>query len=247
MKNLLFIIILISQSILSQSVFDKANNAYKQGNYQQAIDSYQSILKSKKHSSGIYFNMANCYYKLNQVAPAIYNYEKALLLNPKDKDIKTNLEFAKNRRIDDIKIVQTVGFEKLFKDITNMFNYNTWGYVIIILSFVFLLFFIGYYFSETTLAKRIFFVGIFGLPIIIIGAIFSALLEKSNREKFNPAIVFSESSSVKTEPKENAQEAFVLHEGTKVFILEEVDAFSKIILEDETEGWIYKKDIKTIK
>jgi len=128
-----------------------------------------------------------------------------------------------------------------------MFNYNTWGYVIIILSFVFLLFFIGYYFSETTLAKRIFFVGMFGLPIIIIGAIFSALLEKSNREKFNPAIVFSESSSVKTEPKENAQEAFVLHEGTKVFILEEVDAFSKIILEDETEGWIYKKDIKTIK
>jgi tetratricopeptide (TPR) repeat protein len=63
------------------------------GKYEQAIDAYGSVLKTNQHSSELYFNLGNCYYKLNKVAP-IYSYEKALVLSPNDKEVLNNLKFA---------------------------------------------------------------------------------------------------------------------------------------------------------
>jgi tetratricopeptide (TPR) repeat protein len=54
----------------------KGNALYKTGKYEQAI-AYGSVLKTNQHSSELYFNLGNCYYKLNKVALAIYSYEKA--------------------------------------------------------------------------------------------------------------------------------------------------------------------------
>jgi tetratricopeptide (TPR) repeat protein len=84
MKNLLFVLLFATSILFAQNGFEKGNKSYQKGNYQEAIIAYQSVIKSKKHSAELYFNLGNCYYKLNKVAPAIYNYEKALLLNPND-------------------------------------------------------------------------------------------------------------------------------------------------------------------
>ena len=129
MKNIIYILLFISQTFWAQSVFDKGNDQYRKGNYQEAISAYESILKGKKESCDLYFNLANSYYKLNKIAPAIYYYEKALLISPNDKDIRNNLKFAKNRTIDDIKETQKVGFEKFLRNFTGLFHYNTWGII----------------------------------------------------------------------------------------------------------------------
>jgi tetratricopeptide (TPR) repeat protein len=247
MKKLLYILILISQISLAQTAFESGNQLYQKEKYQAAINSYESILNSGKHSAEVYFNLGNCYYKLNKVAPAIYNFEKALLLNPNDKDIQTNLDFARKMTIDDIKVVPKVGFHKLIQDLTSNYHYDTWAWITVTLAFVFLLFFVGYYFSQTTILKRVFFIGMFLLLLAIAVSVSSAIYEKNHYEKEKPAIVFAEMTTVKSEPKNSSPDAFVLHEGAKVYVLESIANWKKIELTDETTGWIEADAIKELK
>lgn len=230
-----------------QSVFDKGNEHYRNGNYQEAIAAYESILKGKKESCDLYYNLANAYYKLDKVGPAIYYYEKALLISPNDKDIQNNLKFAKSKAIDDIKEIPKVGFEKFVQNITSSFHSDTWAKIAVGFSMLFLLFFVGYYFSETTLSKRIYFIGMFIVPFLLLLSVLAAWFEKNQDLNERPAIVFAESTSVLNEPRNNATEAFVLHEGTKVFVLESLDQWKKIQLTDESEGWILSDAIKELK
>jgi hypothetical protein len=169
------------------------------------------------------------------------------MIRPNDKDIKNNLKFAKAKTIDEIKEIPKVGFEKFLQSFTGLFHYDTWSYIAIGFSFVFLLFFIGYYFSQSSLYKRVFFVGMFVIPFLLFFSLFAAWFEKEQDESVRPAIVFAEVITVKNEPRENATDAFVLHEGTKVFVLETVENWKKIQLTDETEGWITNEAIKELK
>jgi tetratricopeptide (TPR) repeat protein len=247
MKNLLYIVLLTTQVFFAQNGFENGNALYQKGKYQEAITAYESVFRTKKQSAELYFNIGNCYYKLNKVAPAIYNYEKALLLNPTDAEIQNNLKFAQKLQIDDIKTVEKVGFNKLIQDFTNTFHYNTWGGIAVGLSIVFLLFFVGYYFSQITVSKRLFFFGMFFVMLLLIVSVAAAIFEKNQYNKDQPAIVFSEVVSVKSEPKNGASDAFVLHEGTKVYVIESLDNWDKIQLTDGNEGWIENSAIKRLK
>lgn len=247
MKNVFYIIMLFTQLIWAQDNFEAGNKLYRQDKFEEAAKAYENVLKTKKHSAELYFNLGNAYYKLNKTAPAIYNYEKALLLNPGYSDAKNNLQFAQNMTIDEIKPVQQVGFGKIIHDFTASHTYDGWAKIAIGFSIIFLLFFIGYYFSAATLLKRIFFVGLFVALLGLVVSVASAIAEKSNYENDRPAIIFADRIGVKNEPKESADDAFVLHEGTKVQVIEVLDNWRKIQLVDEKEGWISKDAIKEIK
>lgn len=247
MKNIFYILLLTTQVFFAQNGFEKGNELYKAGKYEQAINAYGSVLKSNQHSSELYFNLGNCYYKLNKVAPAIYSYEKALVLSPNDREVINNLKFAQKRTIDEVKVVPKVGFAKLLRDFTGIYHYNTWAWIAIGLSISFLLAFLVYYFSETTLAKRISFFVMFALIVFIVIAAAAAFFEKSHYDNEKPAIVFAEIAEVRSEPQSGSSVVFVLHEGTKVFVEEEVDNWKKVQLTDGTEGWIENHAIKEVK
>ena len=247
MKNIFYILLLIFQISLAQNAFDQGNKFYEKENYQAAIKSYQSVGNTGKQSAELYFNLGNCYYKIQKVAPAIYNYEKALLLSPNDTEIKTNLEFARKMAIDDIKVIPKVGFSKLIQDFTAKYYYDTWAWIAVAFAFLFLLFFVGYYFSNLTVLKRVFFFGMFFWLLGIGLSTTSGFYEKGRMDNERPAIVFAETASVKSEPKISATDAFVLHEGTKVYILESIANWKKVELTDETTGWIEESAIKEIK
>lgn len=247
MKKFLYLFLLVSQPFFAQSAFEKGNELYKKEKYEEAAVLYEGIIRSGEHSAEVYFNLGNSYYKLHKVAPAVYNYEKALLLNPNDAEIKTNLKFAQKMAIDEIKIVPKVGFSKMIDDALDVFHYNTWAAIATGFSAVFLVFFIGYYFGSTSLTKRTFFIGMILALLILLISVFSAIYERNNYNNERPAIVFAEVASVKSEPKSAAPEAFQLHEGTKVFVLETQDKWRKVQLTDETEGWIEKDAIIELK
>ena len=247
MKNIFYISLLIFQVSLAQTDFNQGNKFYGKENYEAAITSYESVVNSGKQSAELYFNLGNCYYKLHKVAPAIYNYEKALLLSPNDTEIKTNLEFARKMAIDDIKVIPKVGFSKLIQDFTAKYYYDTWAWIAVAFVFLFLLFFVGYYFSHSTVFKRVFFFGMFFWLLGIGLSTASGFYEKGRMDNERPAIVFAETASVKSEPKISATDAFVLHEGTKVYILESIANWKKVELTDETTGWIEESAIKEIK
>lgn len=247
MKKIIFIILLTTQVFLAQTGFEKGNTLYQKGRYEQAISEYESVLAAKQHSAELYFNLGNCYYKLNKVAPAIYNYEKALVLNPDDTEIANNLKFAQKMQIDEIKVIPTVGFSKIVHDFASIFHYNTWAWISVGFSTLFLLCFIGYYFSKLTVTKRIFFFGMFGLLLLLLVSVSAAISEKNDFDNERPAIVFAEMVLVKSEPQKGSNTIFTIHEGTKVFVMETMENWRKIQLTDGTEGWIEKTAIKEVK
>lgn len=247
MKKLFYLFLIITHISGAQTAFEQGNQFYQKENYSAAINRFESILHSGKESAEVYFNLGNCYYKLHKVAPAIYNYEKALLLNPNDEEIKTNLEFARKMAIDDIKVIPKVGFNKLLSDLTSSYHYDTWAWIAIAFAFMFLGAFLGYYFSQTALVKRIFFFGMFVLLLGIALSTSSGIYEKNRINSEKPAIVFADSASVKSEPKLAATDAFVLHEGAKVYILESIANWKKVELTDETTGWIEENAIRELK
>ncbi len=247
MKNVFYLLFLIAQLSWAQNPFELGNQYYSKGKYDLAIQNYESIIASGKESAEVYFNLGNCYYKLHKVAPAVYNYEKALLLNPNDQEIKTNLDFARKMAIDDIKIIPKVGFHKLIQDFTSTYYYDTWAWIAVALALVFFLFFLGYYFSGTTLKKRIFFTGMFVVLLGIALSVSAGIFERNRLENEKPAIVFVETAPVKSEPKIASPDTFILHEGTKVYILESIANWKKIELTDETTGWIESSAIKELK
>ncbi|MEO8253893.1 MAG: tetratricopeptide repeat protein [Flavobacterium sp.] len=247
MKNILYILLLVSQVFFAQSGFEKGNDLYKNGKYEQAIDAYNAVLSSKKQSAELYFNLANCYYKLNKVAPAIYNYEKALVLSPDNIDMANNLKFAQKRTVDEIKVVPKVGFAKLLRDFTGQYHYNTWAWIAVAFSILFLISFLGYYFSGSAIIKRLFFFGMFVILVLLLLSVSSAVFEKSHFKNERPAIVFSEMTEVKSEPQNRAKTIIILHEGTKVFVEKKLENWKKVQLTDGTEGWIASDAIREVK
>lgn len=247
MKNVVYIALLFIAQLVTAQNFEQGNALYKKGDYAGAAAQYEGILKEGKESAEVYFNLGNAYYKQSKVAPAIFNYEKALLLDPGNKDVQVNLGFAQKMTIDQIKATPKVGFSKTMYNATGVYHYNTWAWVAVSFSVFFLLLFVGYYLARTTIIKRVFFIGMFLAVFGIVLSLISAMYVKSQKSHENYAIVFPEVVTLKAEPRENAQDAFILHEGTKVNVLETVDKWKKVKLADDNIGWIPKESIKSIK
>ncbi len=250
MKQLLTIGLFIISGVLfsqNETLFKRGNDLYNDGKYAEAIDIYSKIIESGKHSAEVYFNLGNAHYKLNNIAPSIYNYEKALLLSPNDNEIKNNIAFARNMTIDAIDVVPEVGFSKILKTIINTFSFDNWAKLSIALVIAFVLLFLLYYFSYSTTRKRLAFVGSFLVLFLGLLSLAFAFKKFQQVENDNPAIVFAQESRVKSDPNNSSAEAFRLHEGTKVQILEDFDNWKKIRLSDGKTGWIANEDIKELK
>jgi tetratricopeptide (TPR) repeat protein len=231
----------------NKTIFEQANALYNDGNYTEALNKYTSILEQNEHSAELYFNIANAHYKLNNVAPSIYYYEKALLLKPNDKEILNNIAYARNMTIDAIEIVPEVGFSRLIKNATNTMVFDNWAKVSVVLVIFFVLLFLMYYFSQSTSKKRLAFITSVSSLILAFIALAFAFNSYGLEQKNQPAIVFAQESQIKSEPNLRSTESFKLHEGTKVQVIDTVSNWKKIKLADGKTGWVSNDDIKMLK
>ncbi|MEH6770185.1 tetratricopeptide repeat protein [Maribacter arcticus] len=231
----------------SNKLFDEATAAYNSGEYEKAIGFYTDILDDGEHSAAVYYNLGNSYYKLNNIAESIYFYEKALLLSPNDEEIKTNLSYAQNMTIDAIDTMPETGLSKLYKSVTGKLTFDQWAYLAIALMIIFVLLYILFYYANSSTLKRWSFIGsILALFICIIAIVF-AFIQRSDFKDLQPAIIFAEESSIKSEPNASSQQVFVIHAGTKVNVLDQLDEWNKIKLADGKTGWIQKNELKLLK
>ena len=248
MKNVIYILLLFCGLISAQNkaLFKQANSLYNDGKYAEALDKYEKILDSDKHSAALYFNIANAHYKLNHIAPSIYYYEKASALKPNDKEIENNLAFANNMKIDAIDNLPETSISKSFNKVINLFSFDGWALTAVCLVVLFVLLYLLYYFEFDTGKKRLFFstslVSIF-MALITLGLAFTSYSQTKNSK---PAIVFAQETQVRTDPKLKSDEAFTLHEGTKIQVLDSFNKWKKIKLADGKTGWIANEDIKLL-
>lgn len=248
-KKIFILILFISCVVTAQTadeLFSKANTLYKNGEYEKAISIYEQIENSDKISSELYYNLGNCYYKINKIAPTIYNYEKALKLSPNDNDIKNNLALAKRLTLDRIEVLPKTIIQQINENFLQKLSYNNWGILSIVFSILTAVLFLFFYFSVSSSKKRgLFTFSIISFVLLIVTT--SVALNQFNRVKNTiEGIIFADEVDVQNEPTNNADEIFIIHEGLKVEIIDEVDEWKKIKLADGKIGWILSEKIKEI-
>lgn len=250
LKKITFLFILCVSTLGNAqniSLFNSATTAYNDGDYNTAIENYLKIIEKGEHSAEIYFNLGNAYYKLNQIAPSVYYYEKALLLKPNDREILHNLSYAQNMTLDAFETLPQTEFAKFYKSIISMFSFDQWSYIAIVFMFLFVLLYIAFKYFDYSTRKRIAFIGSFVSLFMVAFAIVFAFLQYKEFNTTQPAIVFSDEIAIKSDPNINSQEVFRLHSGTKVNVLEELKDWRKISLVDGQTGWVLIENIKLLK
>jgi len=251
MKKLFFLLCLLCTTAFvaqttSMELFEKGNLNYKEGKYQEAIVLFKKIEAKDSISSTLYYNIANSYYKLNNVANTIYYYEKALKLDPLNTDAANNLEFARRMTIDTIEELPKTFLQKLEANYIQKLSYNQWSVLSVFLSFLAATLFLLFYFSSISNRKRVYFltsVLSFFLLAISIGISYN---QYNRATSTKAAIIFAPKVSVNNAPTLNSDEVFVLHEGTKVLVLDAVDTWKKIKLADGKIGWILTSHLKEL-
>ncbi|ADY35187.1 Tetratricopeptide TPR_1 repeat-containing protein [Phocaeicola salanitronis DSM 18170] len=244
---LLAVFLLSAVQLVSAATKAEADQAYQENKFADAIAAYETILGTEGESADIYYNLGNCYYKTKNIAKAVLNYERALLLNPGDADIRFNLELARSKTVDQITPASEVFIVAWMKNITNLMSEKEWG-VTALVSFLLLLLGLALYiFGNRIVLKKVGFVGAIVFLIMCVSANLFARGQKNKIVNRTGAIVMSPTITVKSTPNESGTDLFVLHEGTKIYIQDNsMKGWKEIRLEDGKEGWLPASAIEVI-
>ncbi len=230
MKKILTIIFLATINlcfttyVAASDITQQADSAYNETAYANALSLYNQALDSIGSSSNLYYNIGNTHYRLGDLGRAVLWYERALQLDPTNNDARENLAFV-NTRITDKPVNDQSLIGRIYDSIVNSAHYDTWAWITFSLFTLTILAFVGYLISQQITIRKACF---FGGGILLIVTVFTASLAltgASRSTNHNFAIITSPSAQLSTAPRETIEadtQAFLLHEGTKVEIVDSV-------------------------
>ena len=232
---------------------DRANQAYKQELYNEALNLYLQEAEKTGVSSALYCNIGDTYYRLKDNVHAVLYYERALLLDPSNNDARFNLEFVRGK----MQLPDDAGdswFNNWVDRTVSRLSSNTWAIIAIITFLLFLAGVAAYMFLDNVLMRKI---GFFGGAVLIVASILANLAALHVYHKAtdgNGAIVMPETVMLSKAPREardKQDEAFSLQQGTRVEIVDSInDKTSGKWLQVSTAGghkaWISAKDVEVI-
>lgn len=232
-------LLLIPTLLFAQTAVQKdAAQAYEKGDFTKSAELYQSLADENYQSADLYLNLGNAYYKSGNVAKAILNYERGLLIAPGDADLKTNLEIAHLKTVDRIEPAGEIFLSRWMDSVRNLYSSNQWA-IIAIASFILLLgCFALYFIGGKVWMKKVAFFSALLLIVLTIFANVASAEQKVRMVERNSAIIFAKSVTAKSTPSESGTDLFVLHEGTKVKVRTKVGNWNEVQLSDGNVGWI---------
>jgi tetratricopeptide (TPR) repeat protein len=246
MWSKIMLFMLFSGNLFSNEILKKAEQAYDNKQYKEAINLYKQLIDQGNSSFELYYNLGNSYYRNKDLGYAIYYYELARKLNPNDMDVQINLGLSNSKTIDKIEARENFFISAVKSNVVNVLSTNSWAWLSVVLLFVACSLFFLFVVSDTVLIKRI----TFSFSILFLIAFgFVYLFGKSalNSKKENKfAIILLKEVKVNNEPTPSAVMKFTLHEGTKVRIVEVNSDWILIKLDNGNEGWIKQSEVGII-
>lgn len=224
----------------------EGDSAYMRNDYASAIQIYENLLKNGE-AAEVYYNLGNSYYKADDIAKAILNYERALLLQPGNADIRANLEIARSKTIDKVIPVPEIFFVAWTKSLINSLSVDAWAKLGVVFFILLLVSLYLFFFSKQIAGKKTGFIGgIVFLALVVLSNVFAAQ-QKNELTDRNAAIVLSPSVTVRSTPSESGTSLFILHEGRKVEIKDNtMREWKEIRLEDGKVGWVPASAVEVI-
>ena len=240
--TLLLILALLSFAGKAQQTandwFEQANAAYNMGNYDSARIVYEKILATDVESVPLYLNLGNTYYKMREYPMAIYYYEKALKLDPSNEDVQTNLAIANHAIVDKIEPVPQSFIVRGWRNARASLSGDQWAWCsIVFFALLVVSLFLFLRSRKIGVRKLGFFTGVVFLLAFALSVIFAAQLKRAS-ETQDQAIIMAPTVTVKSSPNEASVDLFVLHEGTKVTVLETSDGWNKVKIANGSVGWL---------
>jgi len=244
LSALLVLISFIAQGQESQNIFQQGNEAYKAGEFKKALKLYESIEDDGVISPELNYNLGNCYYRLDKIGFAILNYEKALKQDPSFEDAQINLTRTQSLTVDKIEQLPLPGIVRVYKGFLNIMNTEKWattslGFVVLFLVLILMINFS----NNSPLKKGLFFVNVFVVALAFLTLIFAFSSDYYEKEEL---ILVKDNAYIKSEPTKSGKDLFILHEGTKVQLKQDNNAWIQIKLSDGLIGWVEKGAFKKI-
>lgn len=214
------------------------DSAYVAGQFESAIQSYEAVLSADMESAEVLFNLGNAYFKVNHIAPAILNFERALKLAPDDEDIRFNLRLASLTTKDKIEEMPRLFFIEWWEAIPPALPMDAWAWMTVAgtaLAFIMLAVF---RLSTSESARRMLFYGAVVTLLIGIFSGYSAHRQYDRLFHDDRAVVFRPTLNVKSAPEQSGKDLFVIHEGLVVRITDRIGDWYRIRLNDGNLGWV---------
>ena len=249
----LLLVVLALPVVAANANIDRANQAYKQELYNEALKLYLQEASETGVSSALYCNIGDTYYRLKDNVHAVLYYERALLLDPSNGDARFNLEFVRGK----MQLPDDAGdswFSNWVDQTVSRLSSNAWAIVAIITFLLFLAGVAAYMFLDNVLVRKI---GFFGGALMIVAAILANMAAFHVYHKAtsgNGAIIMPQSVTLSTAPRaprDKHEEAFELQQGTRVEIVDSIaDKATGKWLQVSTAGghkaWLKAQDVEVI-
>ena len=244
--TLLLVTLSVSASSVSAERWEAGHKAYIEGNYEQAIEEYKAILDGGEYSMKLYYNLANAYFKTGAIGKSILYYNKALRIAPSQEDVRHNLAIAEAQTKDRISVIPEFFLNRWLRTLRNSMSCTAWS-IASLVSFALLLVFALLFLlaSRIRWRKAGFYGALCGFLLFLVTTSF-AVSSRNDMLQHDEAIVMGTAISVKSSPDRSATDLFVLHEGTKVSVISEVDEWREITIADGKKGWVEVKNIEEI-
>ena len=229
------------------SLWNAGVNAYSSGQWNEAVEAWSSLLDLGIENAPLYYNLGNAWYKENDMAHAILCYERALKIDPSYSDAAYNLEFARAGIQDKIVEVPAFFLTRWVESLGHLVSSNVW----VAIAFIFLVLCAGmvlmFLLARSSAASKAGFITAIVSLVLSVSAFALAGVQKADYNRADSAVVMSPVCSVRSAPSgTNAKDLFVLHEGTKVEIVDRVGEWINIELSDGRQGWMLSSDIEII-
>jgi len=252
MKNsaiAILFLIFASASLYAESnseLVEKGNKAYASKYFQQAVECFEKVVKNGSEAPELYYNLGNAYFKQADYSSAILYFEKAKRLKPGDEDIEHNLKVANTKITDKIDAIPDFFLVRWWKGFRNIFSFNVWA--IMGISFLIIgLGLFGFYLFSSVLKRRKFaFWSMLVFMTMMAFSFISAQSQYSSVSSTKEAIIFSPSVTAKSSPDANSTDLFVIHEGAKVKVIDNVGEWSEIKIANGSVGWVNTSVFKII-
>jgi len=246
---LIFLVFMATGLFAQESMNDKFNQgvaSYSSANYQEATDKWMDLYNTGYRSASLNYNIANAYFKLQNIPAAILFYERAYLLDPADEDINYNLQIARTMIVDRFQEIPELFFVRWYNVISLLISSNTWA-IMSLLTFLICLISVSVYIYSSRYIYKV--IGFWFAVSMLFIASSSFALSHRNKDLVSDSqkgIIFSPVVSGKSSPDNSGTDLFVLHEGTKVTIEDKVGEWYEIRLSDGNKGWVPSNSLDII-
>lgn len=243
-KDLLFILMLLFTATMALSQekpsvkFEQGVKEYTASGYQEALNTWLDIYNTGYRSASLNYNIGNAYFKLNNIPGAVLFYERARLLKPANDNISYNLQISRSLVVDKFEEIPEIFFVRWFDFLSLLLTTNKWAVISIVTFVLFLLFLSVYFYSSAYKLKVISFWTALILLTVSVLSLSLTLRNKSLVYDSHKAIIFAPSVNGKSSPDNSGTDLFILHEGSKVSIEDEVGGWYEIKLSDGNKGWV---------